>query len=135
MISVVYTMEELLLRSDNCWINENSKFCFRFSKVWIVYDISKFLFFDQLILAVNERYFFFYLQYGSYQRKQLVEDLNKKWNRVVLNISVSYHLLTTSYFRKELYEIDFNSCTCSPRHHWSTVSGWINYWQKFGPTF
>lgn len=34
-------------------------------------------------------------QYGSYQRQILVEDLNKKWKRVLMNnsVSYSYHLI------------------------------------------
>lgn len=30
------------------------------------------------------------LQYGNYQRRIIVEDLNKKWKRVILNTSVRY---------------------------------------------
>ncbi|KAI9088049.1 hypothetical protein K1719_030026 [Acacia pycnantha] len=44
-------------------------------------------------------------QYGSYQRKQLVEDLNKKWNRVVLNISPSTPLEHCEWLNKLLTEI------------------------------
>ncbi|XP_054816971.1 synaptotagmin-5-like [Prosopis cineraria] len=45
------------------------------------------------------------IQYGNYQRKQLVEDLNKRWNRVVLNISPSTPLEHCEWLNKLLTEV------------------------------
>lgn len=54
------------------------------------------------MLGSNISCHLFYLQYGNYQRRILVEDLNKKWKRVILNTSVLYLF---SFFPLFLYEI------------------------------
>ncbi|KAI6674210.1 hypothetical protein NL676_002116 [Syzygium grande] len=45
------------------------------------------------------------IQYGSYQRQMLVEDLNKKWKRVILNTSPTTPLEHCEWLNKLLMEI------------------------------
>lgn len=89
------------------------------------------------ILVVNMRCCFFIFSMGN-------TNANYSWRTWIRNGRGSYwmsryffpYLSTFPPFHLVVWllKLTSSSCSYSPSHHWSIVSGWISCWQKSGPT-
>ncbi|GAU22711.1 hypothetical protein TSUD_138350 [Trifolium subterraneum] len=98
------TIEEAAMDFFNYLLQEKPKIPFFIPFILIAFAIEKWVFsfstWVPLALAVWAT-----IQYGRYQRKLLVEDLDKKWKRIILNNSPITPLEHCEWLNKLLTEI------------------------------
>ncbi|KAE9600269.1 putative C2 domain-containing protein [Lupinus albus] len=100
----VSNIEEAAVNFFTHLLQEKPQIPFFIPLILIAWGIERWVFpfstWVPLILAVWAT-----IQYGRYQRKQLVEDLNKKWQRTILNTSSITPLEHCEWLNKLLTEI------------------------------
>ncbi|XP_019457985.1 PREDICTED: extended synaptotagmin-1-like isoform X2 [Lupinus angustifolius] len=100
----VSNIEEATVKFFNHILQEKPQIPFFIPLILIAWAIERWVFpfstWVPLVIAVWAT-----IQYGRYQRKQLVEDLNKKWQRTMLNTSTITPLEHCEWLNKLLTEI------------------------------
>ncbi|XP_057447037.1 synaptotagmin-4 isoform X2 [Lotus japonicus] len=124
VISFVSSIEDAAVDFFNHLLQEKPQISFFIPLILIAWVVERWVFpfstWVPIALAVWTT-----IQYGRYQRKLLVEDLDKKWKRIILNVSKRLKLRKPRFLdRVELQGFSLGSCPPSlalQGMRWSTI--------------